>query len=128
MADKVTTTTREDLERERFVRDSKGNTAVRTIKSNQNNTFEAIATVITTTATLISIPPGVSEIFIRHIDNKTVYIGADNTIIAGGTNVFPIEEEIPLRIDNLDPNGDVNIFGIVANTTATIYVLGVHRT
>ncbi len=128
MAEKVTQTTREDLEKEKFVRDSKSNTAVRTIKSNVNNTFEANATDVSTSAVPIEIPIGVSEIFIKHTDNKTVYIGADNTITVAGLNTFPVVAEIPLKIDNLDPSGNHNLFGIVAAGTARVHVLGIYRT
>lgn len=98
--------------------------ALRVISGGSYNSFDALKTSITTSATKIEVPEGCQEIYVMHVSSGvTIWIGKDETITADGDNVFPLVENVPIKI-SLKKENENGLYGIVASGSESVYVGG----
>jgi len=88
------------------------------------NTVEAIQTTVTTTPTVITLPEGAETISIRHLEaGVIVWIGEDENIAVGSSNVFPLLEGDVYGV-TLRKGDSNNLYAVVASGSVTVYTIG----
>jgi len=90
-----------------------------------NTVFAKNTAMNAATATKIDFPELTGNVLIRHItDDIIVWIGEDEDITAGATNVFPLEKGDALIVQMYKGNGN-NLYGIASSGTPAVYAAGV---
>ena len=111
-----------------FANDAKRDVSRRVlVGDNRYNTFKAVKTTVTTSATFINVPEDATRIVIYHIEaDETLWLGENAQITAGGTGTAPMQTNFTLELEVIKGNGN-NIYGIVSSGSIDVYAIAMTK-